>query len=261
MVGSLQVARALRNANAHPLAQHAGPLVIGRATPSVRSHPREVAKRRERASRQEGLLHHPVPPKKTFVVTYGGEQQDDPTDPSDTFYTFMTKSIDSEIVDTVDKSAFVFVAESIDLSGYMVLDTACQRSCAGTKWMQTHEKLLNNHGLVCHHEPCKDRFQFGAGSCQTALGRCYFPAAFAGQETQGLVLGVSILDLPIPFLASRILLEQLGCIVDMNESKCFARDQAWCFIAAPSSTWSHCCLHQRLPNTGCQVVLLERVGA
>ena len=157
-------------------------------------------------------------PKKTFVVTYGDEQQDDPTDPSDTFYTFMTKSIDSEIVDTVDTSAFVFVAESIDLSGYMVLDTACQRSCAGTKWMQTHEKLLNNHGLVCHHEPCKDRFQFGAGSCQTALGRCYFPAAFAGQVTQGLVLGVSILDLPIPFLASRILLEQLGCIIDMSQN-------------------------------------------
>ena len=148
-------------------------------------------------------------PKKTFVVTYGDEQQQDPQDP---FYTFPANLM----VDVPD-APFVYVTETIDLAGYMVLDTACQRSCAGSRWMGTHMKLLGNHGLQCHQVPCDDRFQFGAGACQQAATRCYFPAAFISQETQGIVLGASVLDVNIPFLASRILMEQLGCVIDMHQ--------------------------------------------
>ena len=100
----------------------------------------------------------------------------------------------------------------------MVLDTACQRSCAGERWFATHTKLLQNHGLSSLHQHCQDRFQFGAGGAQTAAERCYMPASFRGQETQGVLFGVSILPLPIPFLASRVLLEGLGCVIDLQQN-------------------------------------------
>ena len=77
-------------------------------------------------------------PKKTFVVTYGDEQQQDPQDP---FYTFPANLM----VDVPD-APFVYVTETIDLAGYMVLDTACQRSCAGSRWMGTHMKLWETMG-------------------------------------------------------------------------------------------------------------------
>ncbi|CAK8994745.1 Pentatricopeptide repeat-containing protein [Durusdinium trenchii] len=148
-------------------------------------------------------------PRLPLVVTYGDEQPQDPQDP---FYTFPANLM----VDVPD-APFVYVTETIDLAGYMVLDTACQRSCAGSRWMGTHMKLLGNHGLQCHQVPCDDRFQFGAGACQQAATRCYFPAAFISQETQGIVLGASVLDVNIPFLASRILMEQLCCVIDMHQ--------------------------------------------
>ncbi|CAK9103046.1 unnamed protein product [Durusdinium trenchii] len=54
-------------------------------------------------------------------------------------------------------------------------------------------------------QPAVHQFQFGAGGAQTAAERCYMPASFRGQETQGVLFGVSILPLPIPTL-SRIAL-------------------------------------------------------
>ncbi|CAK8991146.1 Integrase catalytic domain-containing protein [Durusdinium trenchii] len=149
-------------------------------------------------------------PKKAFVVSYGEEYPGEDLG-HDMFLNYPTSFVDSV------HSPFVYVTQTIDLGGYMVLDTACQRSCAGQRWMQTHARLLDNHGMGFHREECHDRFQFGAGSTQQAAERCLFPASFAGQETQGIIFGVSILPLSIPFLASRVLLEQLGCVIDLHQ--------------------------------------------
>ncbi|CAK9008588.1 unnamed protein product [Durusdinium trenchii] len=56
-------------------------------------------------------------PRLPLVVTYGDEQPQDPQDP---FYTFPANLM----VDVPD-APFVYVTETIDLAGYMVLDTAC----------------------------------------------------------------------------------------------------------------------------------------
>ena len=150
-------------------------------------------------------------PKKTFVVTYGDEGNDN--DAPEAFYNFPT----NHIIDSTN-APFVYVTESIDLAGYMVLDTACQRSCTGTRWMETQPKILQNHGLSGHHVPCEEHFQFGAGACQISKERCYVPVAFTGQETQGVLLGISIVeDVSIPFLASRVLMQELGCIIDLHQ--------------------------------------------
>lgn len=46
--------------------------------------------------------------------------------------------------------------------------------------------------------------------------RAYFPASMPGQETQGVIFGASVLKTGIPFLASRTLLQRLGCVIDMH---------------------------------------------
>lgn len=155
--------------------------------------------------------------KKAFVVTYGDTTGADqpPVEPSSNVskgvhFTFPTCCIDDQVSQS-------YVTECIDFAGFMVLDTACQRSCAGSIWMKTHEKILQRHSFGVYETNCNDQFQFGAGHVQTSSTRAFFPVSFAGQSTQGVVVGVNLLDLQIPFLASRTLLERLGCIIDMAE--------------------------------------------
>ena len=60
-----------------------------------------------------------------------------------------------------------------------------------------------------------DDFQFGSGGIHRASKRAYLPAALPGQQSNGLLLGVSVLqNAQIPFLASNTMLEKLGCVVD-----------------------------------------------
>ncbi|CAK9030852.1 Pentatricopeptide repeat-containing protein [Durusdinium trenchii] len=155
-------------------------------------------------------------PKRTFMVSYGDEAVEDD---NAAYFNFPTNHVPDSM-----NAPFVYVTESIDLAGYMVLDTACQRSCTGSRWLNTHLRILENYGLSCHRVLCDEQFQFGAGACQTAHERCYLPAAFASQETQGILLGVSVVaDVNIPFLASRVLMQQLGCVIDMHQNVlCFS---------------------------------------
>lgn len=157
--------------------------------------------------------------KKAFVVTYGDTplfaDDDDDDDGSHGSQRVHRAFPAYNMVD--DGVTHSYVTERIDFAGYMILDAACQRSCAGTIWMSARAKILNNHHFGVFETSCSDRFQFGAGVAQTSTTRAYFPAAFAGQDTQGLVMGVNLLDLQLPFLASCTLLERLGCIIDVSE--------------------------------------------
>lgn len=181
--------KSIEERNAPVAVHHVVAVDIGLEIQNAQYWPKATRKARAKASlRRMGDLLIELP----FMVTYGDEGQDQP----DTFYTFP-----ANLMVDVSNVLFVYVTETIDLAGYMVLGTACQRSCAGSRWMNTHQKLLANHGLHCHQVRCDDRFQFGQAI------RCYFPAAFSSQETQGVVLGSSVLDVNIPFLASRVLME------------------------------------------------------
>ena len=114
-------------------------------------------------------------PKKAFVVSYGEEYPGEDLG-HDMFLNYPTSFVDSV------HSPLVYITQTIDLGGYMVLDTACQRSCAGQRWMQTHARLLDNHGMGFHREECHDRFQFGAGSTQQAAERCLFRPALQARR-------------------------------------------------------------------------------
>ena len=61
------------------------------------------------------------------------------------------------------------VAHNTGFVGYVVLDTACQRTCCGRRWVQEHQDLLTVYD-------CRDRFQFGKGDLIPADLRAYILA-------------------------------------------------------------------------------------
>ncbi|CAK9010797.1 unnamed protein product [Durusdinium trenchii] len=63
-----------------------------------------------------------------------------------------------------------------DLTGYMVLDSACQRTCAGKAWYRSHGDMLFKHHLKTKEIPSEDVFQFGKGEPTTFLMRTAPPA-------------------------------------------------------------------------------------
>ena len=156
-------------------------------------------------------------PKKAFVVTLPQNQveaQDSTTgSQQSTFFTYMLSHINPSVVHES------FVTEIIDFAGYMVLDTACQRSCCSFDWLRIHNKILQYHNMCVKQVDATDVFQFGAGGPKTSTTRAYIPAALDGQDTQGILFGASVVEASIPFLASRTLLERLGCIIDFANGR------------------------------------------
>ncbi|CAK9045906.1 unnamed protein product [Durusdinium trenchii] len=63
-----------------------------------------------------------------------------------------------------------------DLTGYMVLDSACQRTCAGKAWYRSHVDMLFKHHLKTKEIPSEDVFQFGKGEPTTFLMRTAPPS-------------------------------------------------------------------------------------
>ena len=154
-------------------------------------------------------------PKKAFVVNSQTQQDDQvehdgPTSTTTpmTFFTFTSHLVSDPIFE-------VHATEIQEFVGYMVLDTACQRSCCSEDWIDRHAQTLANFRLSIKMVNATDVFQFGSGKPQTSQQRAYFPVSFEGQKQQGVLLGVSVLTAGIPFLASNTLLGRLGCVLDM----------------------------------------------
>ena len=154
-------------------------------------------------------------PKKAFVVNTQIQSEDQVDTPETTstttpmsFFTFTSHLVSDPIFE-------VHATEIQEFSGYMVLDTACQRSCCSEDWITRHSQTLADFRLAVKMIEARDVFQFGSGKPQVSKQRAYFPASFEGQKQQGVLLGASVLDAGIPFLASNTLLGSLGCILDM----------------------------------------------
>ena len=158
--------------------------------------------------------------KKAFVVTMPPVAENEGNDPdiaAPSFFTFMVRDLNSNT--NPDSTFEAFIAETIDFAGYMILDTACQRSCCSREWLDVHSKILHNYHMDAKIISACDTFQFGAGPPKTSKQRAYFPVSFFGQDTQGIILGASIVDAKIPFLASRLVLERFGAIIDFSNQR------------------------------------------
>ena len=97
--------------------------------------------------------------------------------------------------------------------GYMVLDTACQRTCCGRSWAAKHFDLLKGFDLQPVKAPIHDQFQFGKGAPVEADCRAYVPVSF--NDHIPLLIGTGVLDAEVPLLASNVLLKALGMILDL----------------------------------------------
>ena len=98
--------------------------------------------------------------------------------------------------------------------GFMIIDTACQRSCCGKSWASLQAEHLESFRLKIHHEASSERFQFGAGPPMVSLEKIWMPSSIQGCC---LILGVDVIDANIPFLGSLRLLKRLGAVIDLNQ--------------------------------------------
>ena len=145
------------------------------------------------------------------MVRFPDTDDQEKTSENTSFFSYTTFLLDDHVCST-------YMTELIDFSGTMILDTACQRACCGRVWLDLHTKILDTHRLSVKHIETADMFQFGSGGPKRSAQRTYFPASLAGQEAQGLLLGVNVLDADVPFLASNTMLQKLGCIIDTSQS-------------------------------------------
>ena len=102
-----------------------------------------------------------------------------------------------------------------ELSHYMILDTACQRTCAGLRWAESFEKLLHQFKLKPLQVPSTDVFQFGKGEQERALYKKYFPIGLQETEFCGFLLGVCVLQAEIPLLVSHAVMRELDIVLSL----------------------------------------------
>lgn len=103
--------------------------------------------------------------------------------------------------------------DSTPFLAYMILDSACQRTCCGTSWYEQHVSELLNMKMKPKEIKCADVFQFGKGKPVQAECRAYLPVGFNGKVTA--LIGTGVLQAQVPLLGSHELLDQLGCIIDL----------------------------------------------
>ena len=102
--------------------------------------------------------------------------------------------------------------DALHAAHYMVLDTACQRTCCGTKWFAQFKLIADARQLPIKIEPQNEQFLFGAGKPLRSLQLAILPACIGGTPIR---LGASILDTEIPLLGSLPLLQKLGLVLDV----------------------------------------------
>ena len=98
--------------------------------------------------------------------------------------------------------------------GYMVLDTACQRTCCGRTWAHQHFGLIERMGLTIGKALVHDNFQFGKGAPVAADFRAYLPITVGHHDP--VLIGTGVVNANVPLLASNVLLKALGMILNLN---------------------------------------------
>ena len=142
-------------------------------------------------------LHHPD------GSTTSHHQEDAPVP---NFFTFVTLMVHEVCV------------AGAPLHGKMVIDTACQRTCAGLNWLDGYKALLHQHQLRCKTVPSSEAFQFGSGAPTQAKDRVYMPVSFGDHL---MVIGASAIATNIPLLASNVFLETTQAVIDIASSSIY----------------------------------------
>ena len=106
----------------------------------------------------------------------------------------------------------VLLTDATKAAGYVILDTACQRMCAGLHWSDAHVNKLKHWGLTTFQLPQQEFFEFGKGPTQQSDYALCFPASFGGQCC---LLAPCVLSANIPCLASQSWMTDVGAVIDL----------------------------------------------
>ena len=69
----------------------------------------------------------------------------------------------------------VFGASAQQFSEVLVLDTACQKSCCSSMWLDEKKSILNMYGLRIRTTPNREPFEFGHGPPQFSHEHALIP--------------------------------------------------------------------------------------
>ena len=115
----------------------------------------------------------------------------------------------------------VLLADATKAAGFVILDTACQRMCAGEGWVESRAKKLEPFDLEPFYQPLQEFFEFGKGPTISSEHVFCFPASFGGQLG---MMSPCILKASIPCLASQPWMTEVGTIIDLAERHvCFSK--------------------------------------
>ena len=103
-------------------------------------------------------------------------------------------------------------------AGHIILDTACQRLCAGRSWSEAQKHQMKSWSITPFELDTSEYFEFGKGAPIHSTYTMYFPVGF-GQFL--CVMAPCILEAQIPCLASRTWLQDVGAIIDMNKHEVY----------------------------------------
>ena len=138
--------------------------------------------------------------------------------PANSYGTYFTYMITSPI----PEGNLVFSNNTPQYVNYMVMDTACQKSCCSTLWLEHQMKSLKNHNLRVRTFPSREPFEFGHGPTQYSEVHVHLPVCFDNNLTNMVLLGGSVLSTTnnIPFLASNELMgKKLKMILNLPQQK------------------------------------------
>ena len=152
---------------------------------------------------------------KMIVAKNNGEHLRDPHLISYAIYASHRKRL--------EKSSAAFMSQSLDIneqSEYMcaVLDTGCNNTCHGDKWMQKHQQL---YGQVIEQEPADGKFKGVGGKVEVACKRT-IPMKMLTTEQDlvpGSIASVELQDSDAPLLLSVHAQRALGLVLDLRTTR------------------------------------------
>ena len=104
---------------------------------------------------------------------------------------------------------------------YMVLDTACQRTCCSTKWFDEWSKNAAKNHLRAKTMVNREPFEFGHGPPQYSHLHAYLPVGFDYTLQSICLVGTCVINATndIPLLGSHDLLKKMKAVIDLPKQE------------------------------------------
>lgn len=189
----------------------------GSAGSSSNSHKSKKGKGAKGAGRgdkkQVMTVVHPNGTKKSYSFADDNEQ------PQETFgnhFVFMVKRVAFEV-----PAHCVHLSNLEELSQYLVMDTACQRTCCSTRWLSLWENRMKPMRMKPKKTPNSEPFEFGHGDTQYSNLHAYLPTCFTNDIEKACLIGTCVIDSTndIPLLGSNALLCKLQAVIDLPKKE------------------------------------------